>query len=106
MSPGLYSKLQGKNSVSVYDAKKNDYHSLGMTLLYLGLQDSLRDYYLPDGRISDGIMKSNIQKFRNKYSTHPHLYQSIEILTNPDPKLRHGNFGKYSEINEHTHFDP
>lgn len=77
-----------------------------MTLLYLGNQDSLRDYYLSDGRVSESMMKSHIDKFRNKYPTHPHLYQSIEILTNPDSKLRHANFGKYYELNEHTHFDP
>lgn len=77
-----------------------------MTLLYLGLQDSMRDYYLSDGRVSDSIMKNNIDKFSKKYPTHPHLYESINVLTNPDPKLRNANFGQYSEVNEYTHFNP
>lgn len=41
MSPALYNKLQGKKKDAKYDAIKNDYHQLGMTLLSLGNQDSV-----------------------------------------------------------------
>lgn len=77
-----------------------------MTLLYLGNQDSIRDYYLSDGRVSEEILRNNIDKFRGRYPTHPHLAQSIEVLTHPDHKLRHGNFGEYRELGEHYHYDP
>lgn len=37
MSPALYNKIKGKNKTAVYNAQKNDYHQLGMTLLSLGV---------------------------------------------------------------------
>lgn len=52
MSPGLYSKIQGKNKSAVYDLKKNDFHALGMTLLNLGVQDSVRNYYNTNGTVN------------------------------------------------------
>lgn len=36
----------------------------------------------------------------------PHLYESIEILTHPDHTMRHGNFGKYTPLDQHYRFDP
>ena len=44
-----------------------------MTLLYLGVQDSLREYYLPDGRVSESLLARYIDKFRSNYPSHPHL---------------------------------
>lgn len=52
MSPGIYSKIQGKNKSAVFDGKKNDYHALGMTLLNLGVQDSVKNYYNDNGTVN------------------------------------------------------
>lgn len=61
---------------------------------------------MSDGRVSEEILKNHINKFRNKYPTHPHLAESIEILTHPDHNLRHANFGEYRELSENYHYDP
>ena len=52
MSPQLYKKLAGKKKDQKYDAKKNDYYSLGMTLLSLGTLDSVKDCYYPNGTMN------------------------------------------------------
>ena len=41
MSPALYKKLQGKLKTQTYNNQANDHHSLGMTLLSLGNNDSV-----------------------------------------------------------------
>lgn len=71
MSPGLYSKIQGKNKSSVFDHTKNDYHALGMTLLNLGVQDSVRNYYNDNGTVNAGNLNAHIGAFKNKYPNHP-----------------------------------
>lgn len=38
------------------DDKKNDYHALGMTLMNLGLKDSMRNYYLNDGGVDNAVL--------------------------------------------------
>lgn len=60
MSPGIYNKIKGKNKSSVFDTKKNDYHALGMTLLNMGVQDSVRNYYNEDGSVNAGNLQGHL----------------------------------------------
>lgn len=53
MSPNVYSKIKGKNKNVTYDEKKNDYHALGMTLLNLGNQEPVNNYYNDNGTVDN-----------------------------------------------------
>lgn len=44
----------------MYDDKKNDYHALGMTLLNLGVQDSVRNYYNNNGTVNANNLQNHI----------------------------------------------
>ena len=92
MSPAIYNKIKGKNKSSVFDAKKNDYHALGMTLLNMGVQDSVRNYYNEDGSVNTNNLQGHIQNFRNSYPNNPALTENISSMTNPDENLRSINF--------------
>lgn len=88
ISPSLYSKIQGKNKTATYDGIKNDYHALGMTLLFLGLQSPVQNYYMDNGTVDKLKLQDNLNSFRTKYPNNPQLYESIVALTNPDESLR------------------
>ena len=60
MSPALYKKLQGKLKTQTYNNQANDHHSLGMTLLSLGNNDSVQDYYLPNGDVDAAKLKAHL----------------------------------------------
>lgn len=98
ISPSLYSKLQGKNKSVTYDGMKNDYHALGMTLLQLGVQDPVQNYYLDNGTVDKVKLQDHLNNFKSKYPNNPQLYESIVALTNPDDSLRKVNLNQVSPL--------
>lgn len=102
MSPNVYSKIQGHNKTATYDQKKNDYHALGMTLLNLGVQDSLNGYYNENGSVNSNVLSNQIQKFSNKYADQPNLVHAVQTMTNPDEKLRNIDFTRTNNLVQNT----
>lgn len=92
MSPALYNKLQGKKKDAKYDAIKNDYHQLGMTLLSLGNQDSVQDYYLPTGSVNNEKLGQHLGNFKRKYGSDHGFVSAVEGMVHPEDDHRNINF--------------
>lgn len=65
-----------------------------MTLLNLGVQDSVRNYYDTNGTVNAKNLQTHVDNFKSKYPNHPQLVQEVSSMTNPDETLRTIDFSK------------
>ena len=88
MSPQLYSKIEGKDKKQKIDGKKNDLFSLGMTLLSLGNNKTVKDCYNEDGKINQANLDNHLRDFKRKNVSNPYLNQVTENLLEYDQDKR------------------
>lgn len=55
-----------------------------MTLLGLGDNDSVQDYYLPNGKVDENKLRQHLSNFKSKFANDTSLGNDVERLVNPD----------------------
>ena len=68
LSPELYRKLKGKDKSVSFNTQKNDIFALGLTILYLGTGDNLKNIYLSDGEFERRLLQEHVMNFDLKYN--------------------------------------
>ena len=89
MGPQLYHKLKGKKKGGVFNKQKNDVYALGMTVLNTGTMDSVKDCYLPDGRINQKRLDEHLEEFDKQHKhQNPVLSHAVRRMLEEDEEKR------------------
>ncbi len=82
MNPELFKKLEGKQKKQKVDLYQNDNFSLGMSLLAIGNQQTLKDCYnKKTNKFENSVLQKHLGNFENRYKDEsPRLVQIANNL--------------------------